>query len=243
MLTQPSTGLHQPQGVFSSSSSHTRCCASRENIDASSEENQGRDQRRLLLWPGTRREGLTNTRGCTGAGGMPDSPTAGNEHELACAAVHPERRCPSLEVVKELLKSHLKEECGSPAPRAAHPSESIALRARHWCGDCAALTPHSTDHRLGENNLPAADNQAALLLAAATPEWKGGQLPRALPFFSCAVFTRRANVNCQTQLQTQNGSYLNSHFSSRLKTSDFSQVAQQKELSLSGSYSSLPIMP
>lgn len=152
-------------------------------------------------------------------------------------------RCPSLGVSSPFVKLHLKEGYGSPAPHATDRSESISLWAQRCCRDCAALTLFSIDHRLGENNLRAANNQAALLLAAATPEWKDGQLPHALPFSSCAVFTCHANLSCQTQLQTQNRSYLNFHFSSRLEKSDFSQAVQQKELYLSGSYSSLPIMP
>lgn len=106
-----------------------------------------------------------------------------------------------------------------------------------------SLTLFSIDHRLAENSPRVANNQAALLLAAATAEQKDGQLHRTFPFFSCAVFTHHANLSCQTQLQTQNRSYLNSHFSSTLKKSDFSQAVQQKELYLSGSCSSLSIMP
>lgn len=46
-----------------------------------------------------------------------------------------------------------------------------------------------------------------------------GRMDNTSPIFQlcCFVFTRRANLSHQTQSQTQNRSYLNSHFSSPLK--------------------------
>ena len=119
---------------------------------------------------------------------MPYSRTAGNKHEFASAAIQTKTRCPSLGVSSPFLKLHLKEGYRSPAPRATDRSESISLSAQHCCRDCAALTLFSTDHRLGEDDLTVANNQTALLLAAATLEWKDGQLPRALPFFQLCCF-------------------------------------------------------
>lgn len=160
---------------------------------------------------------------------MPYSWTAGNKHEFASAAVQTEMRCPSLGVSSPFVKLQLKEGYGSPAPRA---TESIPPRARHCCGDCAALTLFGIDHRLGENNLGVGNNQTALLLAA--PEWKDGQTTSRSPICQLCCF----HTPCKSELpklscKTQTRSYLNSRFSSTLKKSDFSQAVQQKELYLS----------